>query len=99
MRDWRKRGDPRGSTYGHMPCLGKVFGRRPDAFIYFKGDDDMEQERQARNVAILIYENVEPLDFAGPYEVFISGSDRGKDFKVYTIAENDGPLNALGILN
>lgn len=59
----------------------------------------MEQSRQARNVAIFIYENVEPLDFVGPFEVFISGSNRGKDFKVYTVAENDCPVKALGDLS
>lgn len=59
----------------------------------------MEQVRQARNVAILIFDNVEPLDFAGPFEVFISGSNRGKDFKVYTVAEYDRPVTALGNLS
>jgi len=59
----------------------------------------MEQGRQARNVAILIFDNVEPLDFAGPFEVFISGSNRGKDFSVYTVAENDGPVKAIGNLS
>jgi len=63
------------------------------------GDDDLEQARQARNVAILIFENVEPLDFAGPFEVFISGSNRGKDFQVYTVAENIRPVKALGNLS
>lgn len=37
----------------------------------------MEQVRQVRNVAIVIYEQVEPLDFVGPFEVFIAGSNRG----------------------
>jgi putative intracellular protease/amidase len=59
----------------------------------------MEQARQARNVAILIFENVEPLDFVGPFEVFITGSNRGKDFKVYTVAEHDSPVKALGGLS
>lgn len=59
----------------------------------------MEQARQARNVAILIFENVEPLDFVGPFEVFISGSNRGKDFKVYTVAENDSAVKAMGGLS
>lgn len=59
----------------------------------------MDQERQARKVAILIFENVEPLDFVGPFEVFIAGSNRGKDFKVYTVAENDCAVKALGGLS
>ncbi|MFD0717357.1 DJ-1/PfpI family protein [Paenibacillus sp. GCM10027626] len=59
----------------------------------------MEQARQARNVAILIFEHVEPLDFVGPFEVFISGSNDGKDFNVYTIAEHDSPVKAFGGLS
>lgn len=59
----------------------------------------MEQARQARNVAILIFEQVEPLDFAGPFEVFIAGSNRGQDFKVYTVAENDSSIKTLGGLS
>ncbi|WP_028548548.1 DJ-1/PfpI family protein [Paenibacillus sp. UNC451MF] len=59
----------------------------------------MEQARQARNVAILIYENVEVLDFTGPFEVFTVGSNRGKDFKVYTVAEQEYPVIALGNLS
>lgn len=36
------------------------------------------------NVAILIYNHVQVLDYAGPYDVFTSG---GKNFNVYTVAE------------
>ena len=63
------------------------------------GDEEVEQTWQTKNVAILIFENVEPLDFVGPFEVFISGSNNGKDFKVYTVAENDRPVKALGDLS
>ncbi|MBS4201272.1 DJ-1/PfpI family protein [Bacillus sp. FJAT-49732] len=59
----------------------------------------MEEVRQPRNVAILIFDNVEVLDFTGPFEVFITGSNRGKDFKVYTVAEHDRPIIALGNLS
>lgn len=59
----------------------------------------MEQVRQPRNVAILIYEQVEVLDFAGPFEVFTSGSNWGKDFQVYTVAEHHNPVMALGNLS
>ncbi|WP_010277182.1 DJ-1/PfpI family protein [Paenibacillus senegalensis] len=59
----------------------------------------MEQARHARNVAIWIFDDVEPLDFAGPFEVFITGSNRGRDFNVYTIAEHDSPVKALGGLS
>lgn len=88
-----------GAHISYAVRLGKVFGHKPNAFIYFIGDDDMEQVRQARNVAVFIFEQVEPLDFAGPFEVFIAGSNRGQYFKVYTVAENDSPIKALGGLS
>lgn len=59
----------------------------------------MEDVRQPRNVAILIFDNVEVLDFTGPFEVFITGSNRGKDFNVYTVAEFDRPIISLGNLS
>ncbi|EGG34697.1 conserved domain protein [Paenibacillus sp. HGF5] len=34
------------------------------------------------------------LDFSGPFEVFISGSNRGQDFNVYTVAEKASPITA-----
>ncbi|MDQ0225813.1 DJ-1/PfpI family protein [Metabacillus niabensis] len=59
----------------------------------------MSNEKASRNVAILIFENVEILDFTGPYEVFITASNRGKDFNVYTVAEKQQPIIALGNLS
>ncbi len=43
-----------------------------------------------RNVAILVYEGVEPLDFAGPGEVFAATSE----FKVFSIAASDAPVES-----
>lgn len=45
---------------------------------------------KVKNVAILIFDNVEVLDFTGPYEVFNDANRvTGKNyFSVYTIAEN-----------
>jgi transcriptional regulator GlxA family with amidase domain len=62
---------------------------------------------QARtNVGILIFENVEVLDFAGPYEVFSRTrltpgveSRRSEDsapFRVFTVAARAGPVTATG---
>lgn len=53
-------------------------------------------------VAIFIFENVEALDFAGPYEVFTTASRMftrlqpaaAVPFKVITIAESTGPVQA-----
>jgi transcriptional regulator GlxA family with amidase domain len=49
-----------------------------------------------RNLGILIFNEVEVLDFCGPFEVF-SVTGRKQDptpFKVYTIAESEGPVLA-----
>ncbi len=43
-----------------------------------------------RNVAILVYEGVEPLDFAGPGEVFAAT----RDFEVFSIAASDAPVES-----
>jgi transcriptional regulator GlxA family with amidase domain len=47
-----------------------------------------------RNVAVLLFPDVELLDFAGPFEV-LSVASRWSDpaaFSVYTVAEKPGPL-------
>lgn len=54
-----------------------------------------------KNVAILIFDDVEVLDFAGPFEVFsVTGKRDGSDpFNVYTVAETTPVIarNALSI--
>ncbi len=49
-----------------------------------------------RNVAILIFDDVEVLDFCGPFEVFaVTGvNDEVKPFNVYTVAEDARPVIA-----
>lgn len=49
-----------------------------------------------RNVAILLFDDVEVLDFAGPFEVFaVTDELRGYDtFNVFTFAENLGTIRA-----
>ena len=53
-----------------------------------------------RNVAILIFDDVEVLDFCGPFEVFsVAGKRDGSDpFKVYTVAEHS-PISARNSLS
>jgi len=56
----------------------------------------------SRNVAIFIFDDVEVLDFCGPFEVFsVTGRRNGSNpFNVYTVAEKAGPIlarNALSI--
>jgi transcriptional regulator GlxA family with amidase domain len=50
----------------------------------------------SRNVAILLFDEVEVLDFAGPFEVFsVAGRRDGlTPFNVYTVAESDRPVLA-----
>lgn len=46
-------------------------------------------------VAVLLFEGVELLDFAGPAEVFgVAGE--GRSFRVVTVAETTEPLRAMG---
>jgi transcriptional regulator GlxA family with amidase domain len=51
----------------------------------------------SRHVAILLFDEVEVLDFAGPFEIFsVTGrrSDGEPPFNVYTVAEKPGPISA-----
>ena len=54
-----------------------------------------------RDVAILIFDDVEVLDFCGSFEVFsVAGrEDDSKPFTVYTVAENSGPIMARNNLS
>lgn len=56
---------------------------------------------KTRNVAILIFDNVEVLDFTGPYEVFndvnrVTGENY---FHVFTVSENGNQISARNGLN
>jgi len=54
-----------------------------------------------KNVAILIFDEVEVLDFCGPFEVFsVAGRRAGLNpFNVYTVAEGAGPVVARNNLS
>lgn len=54
-----------------------------------------------RNVAILIFDEVEVLDFCGPFEVFsVAGRPGGQNpFNVYTVAQKAGPVLARNNLS
>jgi transcriptional regulator GlxA family with amidase domain len=49
-----------------------------------------------KNVAILLFDEIEVLDFAGPFEVFaVTDELRGHDtFNVFTVGENVGTVRA-----
>jgi transcriptional regulator GlxA family with amidase domain len=61
---------------------------------------------EKRNVGILIFDGVEVLDFAGPYEVFsrtrltpgpeARRSDESAPFRVFTVARTRGAISATG---
>jgi transcriptional regulator GlxA family with amidase domain len=54
-----------------------------------------------RNVAILIFDDVELLDFCGPLEVFsVTGRrDNSNSFNVYTVAEKSDPITTSNQLS
>lgn len=54
-----------------------------------------------KNVAILIFDEVEVMDFCGPFEVFsVTGRrDNTNPFEVYTVAEKDSPVFARNRLS
>lgn len=55
---------------------------------------------KTRSVGLLIFDEVEVLDFAGPFEVFnVAGRREGKEpFKVFTISQGAAPVKARGAL-
>jgi transcriptional regulator GlxA family with amidase domain len=55
----------------------------------------------SRNIAILIFDEVEVLDFCGPFEVFsVTGRwDNSNPFNVYTVAEKGQPILARNHLS
>ena len=49
------------------------------------------------NVAILLFDGVQGIDYAGPYEVFLQAiGRRGPAFHVYTVAESERPVRIVG---
>jgi len=63
------------------------------------------RSKSARNVAMVLYEGVELLDFAGPGEVFAAASriasvpgSADPSFNVYTVASSKSPIVSQGFL-
>ena len=61
----------------------------------------MSSTTPTRNVAILLFEDVEVLDFCGPLEVFsVTGPEQSPPpFHVYTVAETAAPLRTINGLS
>jgi len=66
------------------------------------GDFNLITKKDDMNIGIYIYDEVEVLDFTGPYEVFTTAArvmarrepDAGRIFEVFLIAEKDGLVTA-----
>ncbi len=66
----------------------------------------MKPPSETINAGILLFDNVEVLDFAGPFEVFsrtrlqpgidARRSDEGAPFQVFTVAKSREPVTATG---
>jgi transcriptional regulator GlxA family with amidase domain len=61
-----------------------------------------EEAKYTRNVAIVLYNNVQPLDWTGPYEVYNDAGSFGavggkRAFNVYTVSKSDEPLDGQGL--
>lgn len=50
---------------------------------------------RTRNVAVLLYEHVDGLDFCGAFDVFATASNWGEDFHTYTVSEKPGFINTI----
>lgn len=55
-----------------------------------------------RNVAVVVYENAQPLDWTGPFEVYNDAAHAGEvngvpAFNVYIVSKTKDPVNAQGL--
>ena len=62
-----------------------------------------ERKPYTRNVAIVVYENAEPLDWTGPYEVYndaahFAAVNGEPAFNVYMVSKTREPVNAQGLM-
>jgi putative intracellular protease/amidase len=61
-----------------------------------------EHKPYTRNVAVVVYENAEPLDWTGPFEVYNDAANFGDAngtpaFNVYIVSKTTDPVNAQGL--
>jgi transcriptional regulator GlxA family with amidase domain len=90
-------------SFGFTPKLSSFYAARSPTFfstpdVEVKGGFPMAT---SRTLAILIFDDVEVLDFCGPFEVF-SVANHFSDppaFNVQTVAEKAGPIRACGGLS
>jgi transcriptional regulator GlxA family with amidase domain len=71
--------------------------------VAMAGSANAAGKARTRNVAIVLYDQVELLDFAGPGEVFAAAgragaTGEGPAFRVYTVARSKSPLTSEGFV-
>jgi transcriptional regulator GlxA family with amidase domain len=75
------------------------FRQNPDYYVAANVDHDQAAaerlRKRARKVAIVLFDGVELLDFAGPGEVFAAAGD---GFEVYTVAARAEPVLSQGFV-
>lgn len=78
------------------PLCQERFNLSPETILY----PEKRQKIKVRNVAIVLYEGVELLDFAGPGEVFDVAQtiDGQNGFNVYTVAASTEPIVSQGFV-
>jgi transcriptional regulator GlxA family with amidase domain len=80
-------------------AIGGNAGQGPAA-----GTTDTNHGARTRNVAIVLYDGVEILDFAGPSEVFasagnIAGAPGTPAYRVYTLGATKNPVKSQGFIS
>src|SRR2546429_329795 len=93
------------SIYARLVFQGHQSGISPAMDVATR-PDSKSQLPDKHNVGILLFDGVEVLDFAGPFEVFsrtrlVPGvesrrSDASAPFRVFTVAKNGEPITATG---
>ncbi len=77
---------------------GRLYGfGSPGCRTSFLADPAAYKPGTIRNVAILLFNGVELLDFAGPGEVF-AAARMGRDFNVFTVAPSQQPIESQGFV-
>jgi putative intracellular protease/amidase len=72
-----------------------AFGKSVASLRTFSKESEPQAKPATKNLAILIFNGVQIIDYAGPYEVFGHAWDEEKDqalFNIYTIAEKPDPI-------
>src|SRR5215213_8230125 len=91
---------------GSATCIRRLLYRSqaPPCAPEMRGRTNTPQSAQPRNVGILIFPDVEILDFCGPFEVFASatlpaeteGGPETRLFEVFTVAERSQVVTCRG---